>query len=148
MEILSTKSFERKRKFVWKLSTIALCGALALWNVSCWKKTHEDVAEQQKKVESISFQISHYINSRKELVNDYNKLLRYPQTESNKSDIKRSLAQIYEVIMEYDKKIEDLAKDKIDAIDDLNSYISDAEVNFAPNEPLDPNRWDYLLTIQ
>jgi hypothetical protein len=74
--------------------------------------------------------------------------LRYPRTETNKSDINKSLAQIYEVITNYDKKIENLAKDRIEAIDDLNSYISNVERSYTPNEPLDPNRWDFLLTIQ
>ena len=147
MEILSARPFERKKKFIWKFSTIALCGALVLWNLSC-KKTQEDVNKQQEKLESISFQISHYINARKQLVEDYNELLRYPRTETNRSDINKSLSQIYEVITDYDKIIENLAKDRIEAIDDLNSYISDVEVGYAPNEPLDPNRWDYLLTIQ
>ena len=148
METLSIKTSEKKNVFMWKLSMLALCGVLTFWNISCWKTTQEDVNKQQEKVEGISFQISHYINARKELVEDYNKLLRYPRTESNKYDINRSLAQMHEVIMEYDKKIENSAKERIDAIDDLNSYISDVEINFAPNEQLDPNRWDYLLTIQ
>lgn len=148
METLSTNASKKKKDFMWKLSTLALCGALTFWNISCCETTQEDVNKQQEKVESISFQISHYINARKQLVEDYNKLLRYPRTESNESDINRSLAQIYEVIIDYDKKIENLAKDRIEAIDDLNSYISDVEVNYTPNEPLDPNRWDYLLTIQ
>jgi hypothetical protein len=33
-------------------------------------------------------------------------------------------------------------------MDDLNKYISDLEVSFAPNKPIDPNRWDFLLTIK
>lgn len=148
METLSTKVLEKKKGFMWKLSTLALCVALTFWNISCCKTTQEDVNKQQEKLESISFQISHYINARKQLVEDYNKLLRYPRTETNKSDINKSLAQIYEVITDYDKKIENLAKDRIEAVDDLNSYISDVEVGYTPNEPLDPNRWDYLLTIQ
>jgi hypothetical protein len=86
--------------------------------------------------------INYYIES------DYNKLLQYPKTDSNKADIERSLAQIYEVISDYDEKIKDLAEDKLEAIDDLNEYISDTEVHFIPNKPIDPNRWDFLLTIK
>ncbi len=148
METLAIKTLEEKKGFIWKLSTLALCWALAFWNISCSKTTQEDVNKQQEKVESISFQVSHYINARKQLVKDYNTLLRYPRTETNKSDINKSLAQIYEVITDYDKKIENLAKDRIEAIDDLNSYISNVERSYTPNEPLDPNRWDFLLTIQ
>jgi hypothetical protein len=53
---------------------------------------------------------------------------------------------MYEVITNYDEKIEKLAKDKIKAENDLNSYISEAKTSFPPTKPLDPNRWDYLLT--
>jgi chromosome segregation ATPase len=119
-----------------------------LSNISCGNATQKDVADQQKKIESISFQISHYINARKSLVTNYNELLKYPKTESNKNDINRSLAQIYEKIAEYDEKIEDLAEDKLEAIDDLNEYISDLEINYAPDKPIDPNRRDFLLTIK
>jgi hypothetical protein len=79
--------------------------------------------EQQKKIENLSSQISDYINARKKLAEDYNKLLKYPKSKSNKNDINRSLAQIYEKISEYDEKLEDLAEDKLEAIDKLNEYI-------------------------
>jgi len=150
-KIITTETGERKTNksnLIRNLSIFTLCWALALSNASCGKATQKDVADQQKKIESLSFQISHYINARKELVSDYNKLLQYPKTDSNKADIERSLAQIYEVISDYDEKIKDLAEDKLEAIDDLNEYISDTEVLFIPNKPIDPNRWDFLLTIK
>ena len=148
MEKLTTTDTPRKSGFMWKTLTLALCGALSLSMISCWNTTSKDVLKQQKKVESLSFQISHYIDARKQLVEDYNKLLKYPKNKSNKNDINRSLAQIYEKISEYDEKLEELAEDKLEAIDKLNEYIWDLEVNYAPNEPIDPNRWDFLLTIQ
>ena len=148
MEKLTTTDTPRKSGLMWKTLTLALCGALSLSMISCWNTTSKDVLKQQKKVESLSFQISHYIDARKQLVEDYNKLLKYPKSKSNKYDINRSLAQIYEKISEYDEKLEDLAEDKLKAIDKLNEYIWNLEVNYAPNEPIDPNRWDFLLTIQ
>jgi flagellar hook-associated protein FlgK len=81
--------------------------------------------EQEKKVEDLSFQISHYINARKQFVEKYNTLLKYPKTKANKNAINESLLQLYEVITDYDEKIEDLAKDKINAEVDLNDYIAD-----------------------
>ena len=150
-KIITTETGKRKTnksKWIKDFYILTLCWALTLSSISCGKTTQKDVMEQQKKLESISFQISHYINARKKLVWDYNKLLQYPKTNSNKADIERSLAQIYEVISDYDEKIKDLAEDKLEAIDDLNKYISDVEVNFSPNKPIDPNRWDFLLTIK
>lgn len=142
MEKFTTTETHKKSGFMWKtLLTLALCGAL----ISCWKTTPKDVIKQQKKIENISYQISHYIQARKDLVVKYNKLLTYPQTESNKYDINESLTQMYEVISEYDEKIKNLSKNKLKAIDDLNEDIADLKVSFSPNEPLDPNRWDYLL---
>ncbi len=146
MESLQTQTPKKKYWFPYKTITLAISGILAFW--SCWKATQQDVLEQQKKVESISFQIEHYIKARKQLVEDYNNLLKYPKNKSNKNDINRSLAQIYEKISEYDEKFEELADDKLEATDKLNEYIWDLEVNYAPNEPIDPDRWDFLLTIQ
>ena len=133
---------------MWKFFTLALWWALAFGNISCGKTSQKDVVEQQKKIENISFQISHYVNARKELVTTYNKLLMYPKTNANKSDINKSLSQIYEVISEYDEKLKELAEDKIEAIDKLNEYISDLEVSFSPDKPIDPNKRDFLLTIK
>lgn len=148
MEKITTTQMPRKSEVMWKALKLLLCGALTFSSISCGKTTQKDVANQEKKIESISFQISHYINARKWLVANYNNLLKYPKTESNKADINRSLAQIYEKITEYDEKLQDLAEDKLEAIDDLNGYISDLEVSFSPNQPIDPNRWDFLLTLK
>jgi len=145
MERLTTES-TRKSGLMWNVLSLALCGALSFSNISCGNKTQKDVIQQQQKLESINFQLSHYIQARKDLVVDYNKLLKYPKTNSNKNDINKSLYQMFEVITDYDEKIEDLAKDRIEAIDDLNKYISDLGVNSSPNQPIDPNRWDFLLT--
>ena len=148
MEKITTVETPRKSGLIWKTLTFALWVALSFSNISCWNTTQKDIMEQQKKLETIDRNISHYIEARKNLVADYNKLLKYPKTESNKSDISRSLAQIYEVIYDYDEKIQELAEDKLEAMDDLNKYISDLEASFAPNKPIDPNRWDFLLTIK
>jgi len=147
METLSPKTSE-KRWIIWKAFTLALCGALALGNASCGHKTEKDVMEQQMKVEALSFQISHYISARKWFVEKYNTLLKYPKTEANKAQIYESLSQLYEVISEYDEKIADLAEDKIDAEVDLNDYIAEAWSGILPSNPIDPNKWDFLLAIQ
>jgi len=148
MEKITTVETPRKSGLIWKTLTFALWVALSFSNISCWNTTQKDVMEQQKKIENLSSQISDYINARKKLAEDYNKLLKYPKSKSNKNDINRSLAQIYEKISEYDEKLEDLAEDKLEAIDKLNEYIWNLEINYAPNEPIDPDRWDFLLTIQ
>ena len=118
METLSPKTSE-KRWIIRKAFTLALCGALALGNASCGHKTEKDVMEQQMKVEALSFQISHYISARKWFVEKYNTLLKYPKTE-----------------------------DKLDAEVDLNDYIAEAWSGILPNNPIDPNKWDFLLAIQ
>ena len=138
----------KRSGFMWKALTIALCGALTFGNISCWKTTEKDVMEQEKKVEDLSFQISHYINARKQFVEKYNTLLKYPKTKANKNAINESLLQLYEVITDYDEKIEDLAKDKINAEVDLNDYIADLGSWVLPSNPIDPDKWDFLLTIQ
>lgn len=148
MESFTTTETHKKSWFISKALGFTLCWVLTLTNISCGKATQKDVMEQQKKIENLSSQISDYINARKKLAEDYNKLLKYPKSKSNKNDINRSLAQIYEKISEYDEKLEDLAEDKLEAIDKLNEYIWNLEVNYTPNEPIDPNRWDFLLTIQ
>jgi flagellar hook-associated protein FlgK len=104
--------------------------------------------EQERKVESLSSQISDCINSRKWFVEKYNTLLKYPKTKENKAKIYKSLSQLYDAITEYDEKIEDLAKDKIDAEVKLNEYISEVWSVSLPNNPIDPDKWDFLLTIQ
>ena len=148
LENPTTIGISQKSGLILKTLSCVLCWTMALNNISCGKATQKDVENQQSKIESISFQISHYINARKELVTDYNKLLRYPKTDSNKADINRSLAQIYRVISDYDEKIKDLAEDKLEATDKLNKYTSNLEISFSPSEPIDPNRWDFLLTIK
>jgi predicted DNA-binding protein YlxM (UPF0122 family) len=104
--------------------------------------------EQERKVETLSSQISDCIKARKWFVEKYNTLLKYPKTEANKAQIYESLSQLYDVIIYYDEKLEDLAEDRIDAEKDLNEYISDLGSWNLPNNPIDPNRWDFLLAIQ
>lgn len=148
MERLSQNTLENKN-WIWKKAlTLALCGVLAFGSASCGHKTEKDVMEQQKKVETLSFQISHYINARKWFVEKYNTLLKYPKTESNKVQIYESLSQLYDIIAEYDEKISDLAEDKLDAEVDLNDYVAEAGSRILPGNPIDPNRWDFLLIIQ
>lgn len=147
METLSPKTSE-KRWLIWKAFTLALCGALTFGSASCGHKTEKDVMEQERKVESLSSQISDCINSRKWFVKKYNTLLKYPKTKANKAKIYESLSQLYDAITECDEKIEDLAKDKIDAEVKLNDYISEVWSLSLPNNPIDPDKWDFLLTIQ
>ena len=148
MEILTTTEAPKKTGMWWKALTLTLCGVLSLSNISCGSTTPEDVREQEEEVDRLNFQIASYITSRKQLVENYNKLLKQPKTEANKQDINRSLAGIYETIVEYDKKIRELRDDKLEATKTLHEYRADVETFYAPNTPMDPNRWDFLLTIQ
>ena len=144
MERIITTETPRKSGLVSKsLVALSLCGALTL--SSCWGTTEKDVLKQQEEVERVNFQISSFIEARKKLVKDYNKLLNYPKTESNKWDINRSLAGMRSTIMEYDEKIWELAEDRLEAIDNLNRDISDLDVAVSFDTPLDENRRDFLL---
>lgn len=140
---------EWQKKWIWqKAINLALFTMISFGTASCRSTTEKDVMDQQNKIENIDFQISHYITARKDFVEKYNKLLAYPKTEANKNRIKESLWQLYEVIRDYDEKIEDLAEDKIDAEVDLNDYIADLGTWALPNNPIDPNKWDFLLAIK
>lgn len=144
----SIKETPKKSGLMWKTLTFALWVALSFSNMSCWKTTERDVMKQEKKVESLSLQISQYIKARKGFVKKYNDLLWYPKTEANKNAINESLLQLYEAITKYDEKIKDLAEDKIDAEVDLNKYRVDLGSWALPDNPIDPDKWDFLLTIQ
>ena len=148
MEKLSTHTSEKRNKIAHKAITLALSGALILWNVSCGNITQKDIMKQEAKVENLSFQLSHYISARKDFVEKYNKLLKYPKTKSNEADINNSLSQLYEVIVDYDKKIANLAKNKINAEVDLNKDIANLWNWFSLKWPIDPDKWDFLLAIQ
>lgn len=129
------------------ITSAVLAGILGLWASSCWKTTPKDVNDQKHKVELLSMNISHYINARKKLVNDYNTILAYPRTQSNEYEIDNHLCLLEEQIYEYDKKIKDLVEDKLDAEVTLNEKIEDRGTAWV-HSTIDPNKWDYLLTIQ
>ena len=143
--LTTTNTTTKKSGLLWKALTLSLCAALALGNISCGKTTPKDVMKQEQKMEKINFQISNYIKARKKLAEDYNSLLAYPAAESNKRDIKLSLSGIYETIVEYDEKIQELSEDRLDAEKVLNDYTAEIESFYAPNTPIDPNRRDFLL---
>lgn len=146
MEKLTTTTPSKTSWIKWIILATAL--GLCTISCSCWGPTEKDVADQQQKLEKLSYQISQYINSRKDLVAKYNTLLAYPKTDANKHEINKSLIQIWEKICEYDEKLSDLAKDKIDAESDLSNYIANLKIKVSPNEPIDPNKRDFLLSIQ
>lgn len=148
METLTSSTSVRKSWFNSKMLSLALWAALTFWNISCWNTTQKDVMEKQEKVENLSFQISHYISARKGFVEKYNKLLKYPKNKTNEANINNSLSQLYEVIVDYDEKIADLAEDKIDAEVNLNEDIANLWNWFNLKWPIDPNKRDFLLTIQ
>ena len=148
MEIINTLS-NKKIWFLWKnLATTALCCTLIFWSTSCWKPTQKDINQQKQKVESLSFQVSHYIYARKDFVNQYNKLLKYPKSESNKYQIDNSLSQLLDIINDYDKKIEQLSKDKVNAQKNLNDKIKNSHIPWENHSSIDPNKRDFLLKIQ
>ncbi len=146
MENLTTiDTTTKKSGRLWKALALSLCTALTLGNISCGKTTAKDVMRQEQKMEEINHQIANYIKARKKLAEDYNSLLAYPVSESNKRDIKLSLSVIYETIVEYDEKIQELSEDRLDAERVLNDYTAEVEGVYAPNTPIDPNRRDFLL---
>lgn len=145
IEISADTTNTKKSWILLKALTLALCWTLTFGNISCGGPSPKDVMKQEQKMERINFQIANYIKARKKLVEDYNSLLAYPVTESNKWDIKLSLSGIYETIVEYDEKIQDLSEDRLDAEKDLNYYTAEVESAYTPNTPIDPNRWDFLL---
>ena len=137
MERLTTTETTKKYGILWKTLTFALCGALTLSNISCGSTTQEDVREQEEEIERINSQLTIYIKSRKESVE-----------ESNKQDINRSLSGIHEKITEYDEKIRELGEDRLDATKTLDEYRAKVKTFYSPNTPIDPNRWDFLLAIK
>ena len=108
----------------------ALLAGVLVWVSSCWKTTQKEINEQKHKVELLSFNISHYIDARKKLVNEYNAILEYPRTEANQYVIDNHLSLLEEQIEEYDGKIEDCIEDKLDADAELSEKIEDRWIRF------------------
>ena len=50
-------------------------------------------------------------------------------------------------IEEYDEKIKDFAEEKLDAENSLNEKIQDRWIAWI-HTTIDPNKWDYLLSVQ
>ena len=148
-ELLTTskQSTTPKSTIARKIWTLAVCWALTFSNISCGNPTQKDIMKQENKVENISFQVSHYINARKNYVKKYNTLYRYPKTPKNEADIRRSMQQLYEAISDYDKKIEKLAGQKIKEQNKLNEQIWRLGTWGIPTWPIDANRRDFLLAI-
>lgn len=128
------------------LTRTLLVGILGLSTVSCWETTQKDINEQRHKVELLSFNISHYIDARKKLVNEYNTILKYPRTEANQYEIDNHLSLLEEQIEEYDEKIKECVEDKLDAEAELNEKIEDRWIAWV-HTSIDPNKRDYLLQI-
>lgn len=146
METLKSKIWTRSNLKNFVVGSLLL-GALNLWFWSCWKTTQKDISEQRQKIEILSFNIVNCINARKEVVNQYNSMLDYPATESNKYEIDNHLCLLEEQIHEYDEKIKDFVEEKIDAEADLSEKIEDRWTMWVHTH-IDPNKWDYLLTVQ
>ena len=126
--------------------SIALAWVL-LGSSSCWKTTQKDINNQKQKIELLSFNIENCINARKKLVNEHNAILAYPKTESNKYEIDNHLYLLEEQIADYDKKIKNFIEEKINAEVDLSKKIENRWSVWI-HSSIDPNKRDYLLTIQ
>jgi hypothetical protein len=129
------------------ITSAALVWLLGLWAASCWKTTSKDINDSRHKVELLSINIPHYIDARKKLVNEYNNILAYPRTEANEFEIDNHLSLLEEQIYEYDEKIRKLVEEKVDAEATLNKKIGDRWTMWV-HPTIDPDKWDYLLTIQ
>ena len=112
---------------------------------SCDDTTNSDISNQQQKLERIEFKLSSNIESRKKLGAKYNKLLKYPKTKSNEWDIDRSLSGLYQAIIELDENIQKLEEDRLNTEKELNECKSNTQIFYAPNKPIDLDRWDHLL---
>jgi len=143
MEKITNIEFPRKSWFTTRALILALWGALSF--TSCDSATGNDVLDKQQELERIEFQLSSNIESRKELGEKYNKLLKYPRTKSNEWDIDRSLSGIYQAIVELDEKIQTLEEDRLNAEKQLNECKSNAQTFYAPNKPIALDKWDHLL---
>lgn len=127
------------------LVTTGLASTLLFWTASCGKTTPEDVNQQRQNVEIISHQINSYIDARKDAVEKYNRLYKYPKKESNRYSIEKVKADLYKSILSYNEKIEDLASDKIKAEEKVSEKMANC-IDFDMNTwPLDPNKYDFLL---
>lgn len=124
-----------------------LASILSLWVSSCWKTTQNDINNKKYDIEVLSFNISNYINARKKLVNEYNTILAYPKTESNKYEIDAHLCLLEEQIHSYDEKIKDLVEEKLKVQVDLTEIMKDRWTTWV-HSSIDPNKWDYLLAVQ
>lgn len=131
----STKNF---------LKNALLASVLSLWISSCWEITQKDIKEQKDKVELLSLNISHYIDARKKLADEYNTIYNYPRTETNQYEINNHLQLLARQIQEYDEKIEYLIGEKINAENDL-TIKKEYEWAAWILAPVDPDIRDYLL---
>ena len=129
------------------IKSAVIAGILGLSTVSCWETTSKDINNQKHKIELLSFNIKQCINARKKIVNDYNTLVKYPKTEANQYEIDNHLSLMEKQIEEYDEKIKDFAEEKLDAENSLNEKIQDRWIAWI-HTAIDPNKWDYLLSVQ
>ena len=118
------------------LMTVSLASVLTFSATSCG---------ESKSSNEIGYQIRSYITSRKDAVEKYNKLYAYPQNETNKSSIEKVKADLYDEILSYDEKIEDLAHEKIKAETRENENAAEHMSYNRNTGPLDPNKYDFLL---
>lgn len=141
------ETYNNGSRFARNFITTALLSSVLLWAASCWKATSKDIIDQKEKIELLAYNTEHYVNARKEVVNKYNTILSYPRTDANKYEIDNHLYLLEKEIEDYDEKIENLVKDKIDAERTLNKKVESRWTTWI-HTPLDPNKRDYLLAIQ
>ena len=138
METLQTY-FQKTKNYIGTYAAVLL---MLLSPTSCGNTTPEDIMKEKQKIELMVHQIHTYKAARKETVKRYNKLLG-AENESNRISIEKLKSDLYDEIMDYNKKIEGLTEDIIDSNKEINEWKAKCgESEF--NKPQDPNKYDYL----
>lgn len=139
---------ERVHSPRWKKLVTAGAIILTLGSAACGTPNAEDIARDREKIEVISNQLSYLIEARKSLVKKYNELLDRSQREPDNIELEKSKSQVFDAIKDYDKQINKLSKQYIKKTKQLDSDIVDAQNgNLNPKQPIDENKYDYLLNM-
>lgn len=123
--------------------------ASTLWTTSCnTTPSSERIAKDKWDIEMVSNQLSYLIEARKNLVRKYNDLLLKSQADPDNLALERSKSQVYDLIKDYNKDIERLGKKYIKKTKKLdNDVLKSQNANINPNQPIDENTYDYLLSM-
>ena len=133
----------------------ALTWAAILWTfaiVSCDSRTNDPVKQQERIIrhtqdlEYVSHKLSVKIESRKPKVEEYNRLMAQYQAEPDNAALKKYIWLLEKEILEYNKEIESLAKEKLNKTVRLDNDRSRSQNGMNSGRHLtDENYYDFLL---